>query len=144
MPAPAGATDLSRPGRDRFALRHRKAHRQECLCYLDCATRPFPTGSESRTRGRCRAEARRYIDRRKDGRDFGRSRKTIGDAPTDGRKTKRRQFVCTALTGPANAAALHFTCDREAVNRTDRRCAKRRGGEGAGPSTPLRTGPSTP
>jgi len=58
MPAPAGAPDLSRPGRDG----------------------PFPTGSECRSRGRCRAEARRYIDRRKDGRDFGRSRKTIGDA----------------------------------------------------------------
>ena len=53
MPVPAGAPDLSRPGRDGFALRHRKAHRQECLCYLDCATRPFPTGSESRTRRVC-------------------------------------------------------------------------------------------
>src|SRR5207244_2084351 len=28
-------------------------------------------------------------------------------APTDVRKAKRRQFVCTALTWPANAAALH-------------------------------------
>ncbi len=37
MPVPAGAPDLSRPGRDRVALCHRKAHRQECLCYLDCA-----------------------------------------------------------------------------------------------------------
>ena len=69
----------------------------------------LPIGSESTTRGVCDPLRGRRSGSRakgKTGRSV-RSRKIFRDAPTDVRKEKRRQFVCTALTGPANSAALH-------------------------------------